>query len=123
VDKEPAPEDDIEALAEQFTEEYFKILLEDLQQNSDLALGRVPEEKDFLDKFPFNLEKIKEEVKQASKPAPVISPPKNVKSPYDVQKEKYEEELKKVQENQKVQIEYLEMLIENIDRAELREAL
>ncbi len=64
-----------------------------------MVLGRVPEEKDFLDKLPCNLEKIKEEVKQASKPAPVISPPKNVKSPYDIQKEKYEDELKKVQEN------------------------
>lgn len=63
-------------------------------------LGRVPEEKDFLDKFPFNLDKLKEEVKEAAKPAPVISPPKvPVKSQFEIQKEKYEEELKHVQEN------------------------
>lgn len=83
---EPKPkEDDLEALADAFTNEYFEILLEDLAQNPDLVLGRVPEEKDFLDKFPFNLDKLREEVKEAAKPAPVISPPKPpVKSQFEI---------------------------------------
>lgn len=45
-------------MAEAFTNEYFEILLNDIKENRDLVLGKVPDEDDFTDKFPYNLEKL-----------------------------------------------------------------
>lgn len=81
-------------------------------------LGIVPDEAEFKTKFPFNLEKEEE-------PAPkqVPKPPTPKKTPYDIAREKYEKELKKLQDSYSQNLQYIEMIMENINKEDLISSL
>lgn len=116
-----------EDLADAMVEEFLEIMMNDIKENPDLIVGKPPSVDQFKDKFPFNLEsdESEEEVKPIQLPQvnvvkvePVVKPPP-VKTEDDLARERYEAAVKKLQDNYQANVNYLETIIEGIDKEEL----
>ena len=116
--------DDLEALADKITEEFLEILLNDIRDSPELALGAPHNEADFKEKFPFNLEKDSSDDEPIHKVPvviikPVESPKVERKTTDDFAREKYEADFKKLQDTLSANVNYLTMIIENINKNDL----
>ena len=92
--------DEFQDKVDRFTEEFFQLLLDEVKENQALNLNIIPNEDDFKDKFPYNLDSKSEENEKTEevKPPTILWQPKIEEEKKESIEEqmaaKYERELK-----------------------------
>ena len=109
------------------------ILVADVEDDPNLVIGTILDEENFAEKFPFKeqreaeeRERKRREEEEQEKKRKVQVPQIQVKvgkKPDEIAREKYDKEMKELQRRNKEYENYIELLIENIDRKELQDCL